>query len=353
MVEQDQIYGPNIPSQAVEIQLRKACKRILKTHKSKNFNTLKTIYSAIIYSFNQFSYVLRDEYDYLSPEEQAEARTKFRDVRDKTLAAFSVLYQWIKAQPFSVEEQKQIGLIKLPPSIGGQIIVIEAVTTSDEESTTSDEAPNPSANQPTIMTDTPFNLQQAISLVQTYDGNSKTLQHFIDSITFLNKITRAADNMLLLQFIKTRLVNKARDVAAQETTLETLIAKLREHCVSAVNSDTLRARLNAVRQRNDASKFAQEVEDLTNQLGNQYITEGVPPLVATKLANTAGIATIQKGARNPQTKLLLMAGNFTTLADATTKLLTEDNKPNEVASILALSQQQRGRNGDSRMEANS
>lgn len=64
-----------------------------------------------------------------------------------------------------------------------------------------------------------------------------------------------------------------------------------------------------------------------------YIFEGVPPNVATKLA----IDTLIEGARNPQTKLLLKAGNFTDLQEVARRMVQEDLKGNEVAQILQLS----------------
>lgn len=109
-------------------------------------------------------------------------------------------------------------------------------------------------------------------------------------------------------------------------------------------------RLKAVTQKTDAASYTAQIEELTQKLAAQYMREGIPADNATKLANSCGIDALVKGARNPQTRLILRACEFETLSKASTKMLKEDAAPGEVAQILALNshQNQRGGRGNGR-----
>lgn len=179
-----------------------------------------------------------------------------------------------------------------------------------------------------------FDLKSATSLVEPYTGTPGDLAAFTDSISLLNTLTDEADKATMLLFIKTRLRGKARDA---ETTLRSIIARLEATCTDSITSETETAKLQAIRQRgNNVAAYAAEIQNTTDKLCNLHIKEGVPPDTASKLANNAGVAALINGIRNPQTRLIMRAGQFTSVSEATTKLLKEENSSAEVANILRL-----------------
>lgn len=58
------------------------------------------------------------------------------------------------------------------------------------------------------------------------------------------------------------------------------------------------------------------IEKLTLELEKCYISENIPTQTATRLATKAGIKALANGVKNPETKMLLKAGNFDTLTSA-------------------------------------
>lgn len=94
------------------------------------------------------------------------------------------------------------------------------------------------------------------------------------------------------------------------------------------------AKLNALRQTNTAELFGCEVEKLTEQLKSTYINTGMPPDLATKMATDSGVDTLIKGAKNPNTKLIIQAGTFSTVTDAVQKMLKNDVPPDNTAQMF-------------------
>lgn len=188
-----------------------------------------------------------------------------------------------------------------------------------------------------------FDIKTALGLVPNFDGNPQSLDQFIDSIDLLNELTTDADQkQTMFKFIKTRLLNKARDVCKSINSFDQLKETLITTCQSVEKSDTYEVMLEALRQKGGATGFADEIKKLTDRLNAAYIAEGIPPQSSLKMANKKGINALINGAKHPQTKLLLKAGNFGSLAEATTKLISEDLKGDEVAQILRFSQNSNG-----------
>lgn len=190
-----------------------------------------------------------------------------------------------------------------------------------------------------------FDVRLATSLVEPYDGSPENLESFIDSVEFLYTQTPENARDTMVSFLKTRLRGKARNLASNLTSLNDIKATLKAHCASKVSSETIHARLVNLRQKENSSKFCDEVQQLTDKLLAAYIAEGVSPEASTRLANQFGVESLIHGSRNPQTKLLLKAGNYKSLNEATTKMLKEDVATEEVTQILSMAGS-RGRGGN-------
>ena len=194
-----------------------------------------------------------------------------------------------------------------------------------------------------IIVDMDFDMKAANSLLGTFDGTPDKLEHFVTRLEILDETTAEIQQTTLLRFAKTCLTGKALNVGRAATTIDELASLLRAHCLPTVSADAIEMKLKSTKQTGNALEFTEKIEELTEKLAAQYIAEGMSPTQATKFANKAGVENLIQNARNSQTKFLMRAGNFTSLTEATTKILKEDTAPGEVAQILGLKSYRGGR----------
>lgn len=320
------------------------CKQIIKANKPKNIEILENIQKDLISAYDKFTAEVRKGYEDLTADSQQKRDSIFKAVRERTQTAFTTLQLHAASLKRGQTDEAIIErLTKLSkhfevPEVIGSAINLEKPPTidfSDEEPDSDDETVTGEDDE--TEDDMAFDLKTAVALIPTYDGKPETLTQFVDSVELLTTLTPNTQTDTLLKFVKTRLIGKARDVAQGAEDIEEILRKIKQHCGSTTTSDSLKAKLMACRQHNNAAGFVAEVEKLTSQLAAQYLFEGIPPDAARKLAETAGVEAVKKGTKNPQMKLILTAGTFNTLAEATTKLLKEDNaSPHIISNILRM-----------------
>ena len=118
------------------------------------------------------------------------------------------------------------------------------------------------------------------SLIVTYDGCPDNFNTFLDAVSQDTVNTefaaatadqRAAANETLFKFIKTRLTGTARLAITGAVTIEEILQNLKRKCSSKVNSDGIRAKLKATKQKGSVTEFCDAVEHLTSRLANLYI----------------------------------------------------------------------------------
>lgn len=182
-----------------------------------------------------------------------------------------------------------------------------------------------------------FDMKQATSIVQTYDGSSENLDAFIDAAKLLDELTLDRHKQLALKFLRTRLTGKARlglpdDVAS----IAALLANVKSRCESKLTSETVLAQLKAIKER-DTDKICDRVNDLTAKLSSVYLAEKLPVEAATKMATKAGIEALKTKVTSSDLKLILKAGSFQTIQDAIQKVRENLNNepPPQVLSFRA------------------
>ena len=194
------------------------------------------------------------------------------------------------------------------------------------------------------------------TLVTHYDGSPGNLYAFLDSVELFKSTVstafteatveqKAEANATLLLFIKARLTGRARQIINGANSLNAVLQKLKDQCSPKATSDSLRAKLKTAKQKTDLTKFCEEVEELTSQLASQYIDETIPAIKANQMATKAGIETLISGITNPEARIILKAGNFNTISEATQKLQEGDYENKSQANIFYArgNQPQRGR----------
>lgn len=179
------------------------------------------------------------------------------------------------------------------------------------------------------------------ALVNTYDGCSEKLNAFIDAVALFNDTVdtefaaataaqKTAATETVFKFIKTRLTGNARQAITGAQNLNEVLTKIKNQCASKITSDNLKAKLGALKQKGSLDEFCDQVEQLTLRLTSTYIDEEIPMVKANQMATKSGIETLINGVNNHETKLILRAGTFTKISEATQKIqehnATEKNK---------------------------
>ena len=181
-----------------------------------------------------------------------------------------------------------------------------------------------------------FDIKQATSLIQPYDGNPTNLDTLIDSINLLNELTPAVLKPMAVKFIRKRLSGKARlGLPDNIQAIEQLSEIIRTICEDNTTPENIISKLNATKQRGTINGFCEEIENLCSKLENIYIKQQVLAGVAKTMATKAGLNALTNGIDAPQTKIILKAGAFASIKDAIQKVTENDNnKTPSTASIL-------------------
>ncbi|XP_062535414.1 uncharacterized protein LOC134204644 [Armigeres subalbatus] len=194
------------------------------------------------------------------------------------------------------------------------------------------------------------------TLVQMYDGAPENLDAFIDAVNLFNDTVvndfaastaaqQAAAQVTVERFVKSRLTGVARQVIAETNDLQGILDAVKQHCESKITSDNIAAKLKAVKQKESAESFCNTVEQLTAQLRSVYVREQIPVNRANAMATKKGVEALIDGVRNNDTKIILKAGTFTKISDATQKLMENDKPiPAQMFTISSTQQNNRGRN---------
>lgn len=181
------------------------------------------------------------------------------------------------------------------------------------------------------------------SLVETFDGSPEKLITFINAVRLFSDMVdtefetataaqKAAAQVTLVRFVKTRLIGKARQVIGELDQLQEILNAIQLQCASRKTSDSILAKLKTVKQDSTVDKFCECVENLTMQLKSAYINEMIPQNRADQMATKRGVETLVSGIKNSDTKLILKAGTFEKIQDAVQKL--QENEPvGETASV--------------------
>lgn len=196
-------------------------------------------------------------------------------------------------------------------------------------------------------------IKTGTALVETYDGKPDKLESFIDSVTLFSELVdtanetpaaKAAAKIVVTRFIKTRLSGAARQAVPENSTLEELIAALREHCSPKITPDNILAKLKNIKQTTSTDAFCEEVEKLTMKLKSVYISKHIPTDVATQMATKSGIDALIRGAKNNESRIILKAGSFVNFNDAVQKFLENSDRSNADEKNVQIFYSARGNN---------
>lgn len=96
------------------------------------------------------------------------------------------------------------------------------------------------------------------------------------------------------------------------------------------------AKLKAAKQKGSVENFCDEVDALTNKLKAVYIEQGIPIQLATSMATKTGVETLINGTNSQDNKIILKAGTFNDIKDATQKMLENSNNNSPHTQVLSF-----------------
>ncbi|XP_061500448.1 uncharacterized protein LOC133391306 [Anopheles gambiae] len=181
-----------------------------------------------------------------------------------------------------------------------------------------------------------FDIKTAATLVQLYDGNADSLENFLGSANLLRKLFPKDTKQILVEFLKTRLTGKAQlGLAPNITDFETLIQDVKSRCQEKINPDKVIAELKSI-CHTDTKTLCDEVEILCTKLKVMYLKQNIPEQVANDMAVKRGIETLIDKVKLTETRIILQAGQYTSISDATEKALESERMHNSAQQVFAF-----------------
>lgn len=329
---------------------------LLKSYKCLNKNrpiseeTINRHKTVILSNFEKIKEIINNFKDRLTPEHKELARSIFHSCRDRILK-ISAKHNLHIQVPLSTSTEVKVDIQSSEEEQGS-----EDSEVSDNDQENSDEnienidltANIANTDPPEISVTMPQTIVEFLStaarLIPEFDGRPENLQSFIDALNLVESIKDTHETSAV-SLIKTKLKGTARNLIANEATIQAVIAKL-QGCVKGESVDVISAKIMNIKQQGkNANAYAKEIEDLTKSLEGAYISDGLPHLVATKYATQLAVRAITKNAQHEKVKLIIESGQFNNMNDLMSKFISScTDSYGQPNSILHYQNNYRGNN---------
>ena len=180
------------------------------------------------------------------------------------------------------------------------------------------------------------------SLVPVYNGSNENLKSFLDALAVVTTLATPENTNLIIATILTKLQGKARNAFPQNpSTIDEIKVRITQ-IVTPTPPSTIIAKMALSRQRNNINDFVKEIESLKDALENAYIAKHYTTETAQEAATEQAIKYLIAGLKNEKTKIIISAGNYTTLTAAINKVLEDtSNEDTRVLQVRANTHQNR------------
>lgn len=254
-------------------------------------------------------------FERVTKDHQKEALDIFWQLRDqlvKVLAKYNIQQE----VSHSINEKISINIIENPPA--NLLTKLEAVSSETDCPITNSEIESEEEGE---MTQTVVEfLSTAAKLVTEFDGKPENLRSFLDSLKLV-EVIKGEHETVAVSLIKTKLKGNARNLIDTETTISEIITKL-NRSVKGESVEVLAAKIMSIRQNNKpANSYCNEIEALTKNLENAYITDGLSAELASKYSTQTAVKALTKNCSIEKVKLIMEAGHFNNMNDAISKFI--------------------------------
>lgn len=264
----------------------------------------------------------------------------------------------IKSSVFTIKNKLEILLARLSISVNvprniSDIITVrfkeQSATSSDSDTETEPESKNDTLllpqtpNQPESETSTgdedsksldfEHNSEQKISemtpaeflnlaakLIPEFNSTADALPKFLNALDLVESL-KESNESIAVSLIKTKISGKAQNIVSTLTTIASIKNALKTN-ISGESAMAVTAKLMASKQNSkDSASFVKDIEELSQQLENAYIADGLPTTTAQKYATQVAIKSLAQNARSSETRIVMKAGNFNSVSEAVTKFV--------------------------------
>lgn len=171
-------------------------------------------------------------------------------------------------------------------------------------------------------------LEVASKILPDFDGNFINLRKFIDAINLLVAIKGENPESLLISIINTKITSNIRNKIEGLNTIVSIIERLKS-VIKGYSADTLMTKLNTIKQHDkNQTQYIKEIEQLSNELANVYMSNGMTEVAANKIATNAATKSLIQNTSSERVKLILQAGTFNSIEEVTSKFLEIDTHSN-------------------------
>lgn len=174
------------------------------------------------------------------------------------------------------------------------------------------------------------------SLIPQYSGDGDKLNGVIAALKACKVLITNENKAVAIQVILSRFEGKARSaVGDNPQDVDEIIKSLTDKCTITVAPETIVAKLNSIKQNGEINKFTEQIEKLTLDLERAYISDKIPVETASKMAVKAGVKALASGLRSEETKLIIKAGQFSTLSSAIEKVTEHEPTTSKIFQVNA------------------
>lgn len=275
--------------------------KCINQNRSIKTETLDKHIQILIENFNAIRATLHGQYDRFSTPHKEEANKIFHTYRDQLIRVFHRHHINIKV-PLNCEINSEITETDESDREDSQTETIEEIETIIMPRTEDDV------------------MDKTTKIVPVFDGNVNELQSFLDALTLIDRIKETHEG-IAIEVIKTKLKGQARNLITNENRIQDIKSKL-VSSIQGESSELLCSKLMNIRQQSkSATTYAEEIQEIAKKLSSAYIREGYPHSIAEKLTKQNAAKAISRNATNEEVKLIIKAGNFTSLNEVVSRFI--------------------------------
>lgn len=305
---------------SIKAEFDRSYKCLNRTPVPSNYTQIKHL-RTLIYQHNTITGLSKTVYPFLSASHQDEFIKFFSSIKTRLEAIF----RHLEIRDGVPEEINKFITIKFQDTAG---------ETSDEEVE--------KTNTVTTMTPLEF-INLATKLLPEFDGKAENLTKFINALDLLDSI-KENNESIAISLIKTKLNQTASRLLTNETTIRAIKSTLTAN-VKHESSQSIAVKLLSIKQQNKTDgDFAKEIESLAQQLEIAYISDGMSSALARNYSAQSAAKAMRTNARSDEVKMLMRAGQFSTVSDAVTKFIELGAESSGTLQVNYINNSYRGNN---------
>lgn len=274
-------------------------KRVCKARVPSSLEVRAEVEVNLIEYFNELSVTI-NRVNVEDPEEARQLRSIFSSARTKLVRSFAKLNLRYKV-----------------PSVIGQEIDLLILTSDSESGSSSDSDNGGDMNQ------TEF-ANFVNGTVKPFDGKPENLQSFLDQTNLIVTVIPQGSEAFALALVKTKLIGDARTLVTDDlNTIQGIQNVLRENLRMNPSSFYINKMKLSRQGGKDSSRYAQELEELSNCLQRAYISEGFTLANAQVLTKNALVDSVKVNASNNTTQLAMQLMTFNSVTEVLDKVVSQ------------------------------